>query len=82
MGINIEIKDSGTNVAHQRDLASRISDTACERIEQADTFFDVPHGQLKFPELAPNRGELIHCHRRAQSVPKRFDCSIVSTAEQ
>ncbi|UCC29231.1 MAG: class IV adenylate cyclase [Phycisphaerales bacterium] len=81
MGINIEIKARAANVAHQRDLASRISETPCERIEQVDTFFEVPHGELKLREFAPNRGELIHYHRRCQSAPKRSDYSIVSTSE-
>jgi len=81
MGTNIEIKARAANIVHQRELASRISDTPCELIEQVDTFFEVPCGRLKLRQFAADRGELIHYDRGCGAGPTRSDYVIVPTPE-
>jgi adenylate cyclase class IV len=76
-GVNIEIKARATDPVRQRELATAISDSPLERLEQKDTFFEVPHGRLKLREFGSGGAELIHYVRTGRAGPKRSEYSIV-----
>ncbi len=81
MAVNVEIKAHARDVERLHALAAELANRAPEVVEQIDTFFCVPSGRLKLRELGPDRGELIHYHRRDQTGPARSAYSIVQTNE-
>jgi adenylate cyclase class IV len=78
---NIEWKARCREPGRQRELAQGLAAGPPELLEQADTFFVVPHGRLKLRRLAADRGELISYDRPDQAGPKQSTYTLTPTTE-
>ncbi len=76
---NIEVKARVRDFAELCRRAEALSDTPREVLEQADTFFLVPHGRLKLREIGADYGQLIFYTRPNLEGPKRSEYQITST---
>jgi adenylate cyclase class IV len=76
---NIEIKARISSVQELLPRALKVVGAGAglgaepERIEQDDTFFQVPHGRLKLRQFADGSAELIHYHRPDSAAAKASD---------
>ena len=66
---NIEIKAKLENSSIQRKIAETLSNANSTRLEQHDTFFNVPHGRLKLRKHPDGTGDLIFYERPDHSGP-------------
>jgi predicted adenylyl cyclase CyaB len=81
MPTNIEIKAFVRNWTKASEIATTLSDTPVEILEQEDTFFTCPHGRLKLRQFSKKSGELIAYRRRNVSGPKSSSYLITKTNE-
>ena len=81
MPANIEIKAHARNFAEIKTLAAALSETACETIEQQDTFFNSPQGRIKLRQLPAQPAQLIYYTRADQNGPKRSEYQLVQTGD-
>ena len=79
MAKNIELKAVVHDMENLRLRAEAISDTACQVIEQEDTFFHSSHGRLKLRRLAADRGQLVFYQREDSHGPKHSEYFIYET---
>src|SRR3954462_8717357 len=70
MARNVEIKARVPDFDAIRAVAASLATAPAEIIEQADTFFRVPHGRLKVRTFGDGAGELIAYERPDQHGPK------------
>nr|WP_220359282.1 class IV adenylate cyclase [Alkalilimnicola ehrlichii] len=70
MARNIEIKARSSDFEGQTHIAARLADGPPQRLEQEDTFFQVPEGRLKLRAFGDGTGELIQYDRPDASGPK------------
>jgi adenylate cyclase class IV len=80
---NIEIKAHISRVEDMLPMAQRLAGKPAERIEQDDTFFQLPagRGRLKLRQFADGTGELIHYHRPDTGEAKASDYVRVAAPE-
>lgn len=74
MPANLELKAKYPNIKRAESIAREISEREGETLEQTDTYFNVPHGRLKFREIRSKNGihsELIW-YDREESVHERI----------
>ncbi len=82
MPANVEIKARIGSVAALLPLATALGDDKHpQRLEQDDTFFQVPHGRLKLRVFGDGSGELIHYHRPDAAGPKRSEYIIAPVTD-
>ena len=70
---NIEIKARIDSVEALLPRAHAVAGGEPERIEQDDSFFNVPQGRLKLRQFADGTAELIHYHRADETEAKASD---------
>jgi len=75
---NVEIKARARNFEHQQSLASMLCDRGGEKIDQRDTFYEVPRGRLKLREFSDGSGELIYYLRADTEQAKQSDYQLSS----
>jgi predicted adenylyl cyclase CyaB len=78
---NIEVKARIDSVQALLPRALQVAPGTAERIDQDDTFFNVPHGRLKLRQLADGSAELIHYHRADSAAAKASDYVRVPVAD-
>lgn len=76
---NIEIKARVRDMGTLHRLAEALSDTACQTIEQEDTFFFSPQGRLKLRRLAADHAQLVYYLRKDHAGPKTSEYYIYET---
>ena len=81
MARNVEIKAKLDSLAHQFQLAQRLSNDQPKTIHQRDVFFHCESGRLKLRFFSPDRGELIAYSRPNQLGPKTSQYTISRTNE-
>jgi len=67
---NIEIKARVRDIERVAEIATRLSDSPEEILQQEDIFFNVPQGRLKLRIFFDGRGELIFYQRDDHPQPK------------
>ena len=81
MGANIEVKARARALPELRLIATEISNSPGELIEQEDWFFEAPHARLKLRILSPERGELISYRREDRAGAKASEYVIALTQQ-
>jgi len=78
---NIEIKARIGSVEALLPRACAVAGGVPQRIEQDDSFFQVPHGRLKLRQFADGSAELIHYQRADSAEAKASDYVRVPVAD-
>jgi len=81
MPANIEIKARVHNLKRLQQKVEQLSDTACQVLQQEDTFFNCPNGRIKLRVLGPQNGQLVYYQRQDITGPKHSEYKIFETAD-